>query len=85
MDAAIERYKQQQRNHRRRQVAVGRKRYVAIDLEKNLRLAAERLAERKLQEQKAQAETARRPPASVPTDTSTALKTAEKSALTPTG
>ena len=59
MDAAIERYKQQQRNQRRRQVAVGRKRYAAIALEKNLRLAAERLAEQKLAD--------RKPPASVAT------------------
>ncbi len=48
MDAVTERYKQQQRNQRRREVKVGRKRYVAIALEKNMRLAAERLAERKL-------------------------------------
>ena len=59
MDAAIERYKQQQRNQRRRHVAAGRKRYAAIALEKNLRLAAERLAEQKLAE--------RKPPASVAT------------------
>jgi hypothetical protein len=52
MDAAVERYKQQQRNIRRREVKVGRKRYAAIALEKNMRLAAERLAERKLAERK---------------------------------
>jgi hypothetical protein len=54
MDAVTERYKQQQRNHRRREVLVGRKRYAAIALEKNMRLAAERLAERKLAERAAQ-------------------------------
>ncbi|HEY4900402.1 MAG TPA: hypothetical protein VIH91_06230 [Terriglobales bacterium] len=65
-DAVAERYKQQQRNHHRRQVAVGRKRYAAIALEKNLRLAAERLAERKLAEKQAQQDlAARKPPASV--------------------
>ena len=47
-DAVAERYKQQQRNHLRRQVVVGRKRYAAIALEKNMRLAAERLAAEKL-------------------------------------
>ena len=41
-------YKQQQRNRRRRHVVTGRKRYAAIALEKNMRLAAERLAEHKL-------------------------------------
>ncbi len=65
MDAAIERYKQQQRNQHRRHVAAGRKRYAAIALEKNLRLAAERLAERKLAEKQAQEElAAKKPPAS---------------------
>ncbi len=59
MDAAIERYKQQQRNRHRRHIVTGRKRYAAIALEKNLRLAAERLAEQKLAE--------RKPPASVAT------------------
>ncbi len=54
MDAAIERYKQQQRNQHRRHVAAGRKRYAAIALEKNLRLAADQLAERKLVERAAQ-------------------------------
>jgi hypothetical protein len=59
MDAATERYKQQQRNRHRRHIVTDRKRYAAIALEKNLRLAAERLAEQKLAE--------RKPPASVAT------------------
>ena len=54
MDAAVERYKQQQRNRHRRHVITGRKRYAAIALEKNLRLAAERLAEQKLAAKAAQ-------------------------------
>ena len=71
MDAVAERYKQQQRNHHRRQVAVGRKRYAASALEKNLRLAAERLAERKLAARAEQnvepptSATTRKPPTSV--------------------
>ncbi len=70
MDAAIERYKQQQRNHRRREVTVGRKRYAAIALEKNMRLAAERLAEQKLAERETQEKlTAKKPPASVSVET----------------
>ena len=70
MDAAIERYKQQQRNHRRREVAVGRKRYAAIALEKNMRLAAERLAERKLAERASQENiVGKKEPASVTTVT----------------
>ena len=52
--ALVARHKQQQRNQRRRQVAIGRKRYAAIALEKNMRIAAERLAERKLAERDAQ-------------------------------
>ena len=66
MDAVAERYKQQQRNRHRREVAVGRKRYAAIALEKNMRLAAERLAEQKLAEKQAQQDlAARKPPTSV--------------------
>ena len=42
------RYKQQQRNRQRRHIVTSRKHYAAIALEKNLRLAADRLAERKL-------------------------------------
>ena len=61
MDAATERYKQQQRNQRRRRIVTSRKRYAAIALEKNMRLAAERLAEQKLAEKK--------PPSSVSADT----------------
>jgi hypothetical protein len=74
MDAAIERYKQQQRNQRRRQVAVGRRRYAAIALEKNMRLAAERLAEQKLAD--------RKPPVSVSAESPG--KTTESEALSPT-
>jgi len=44
------RYQQQQRNRRRRHIVTSRKRYAAIALEKNMRLAAERLAEQKLSE-----------------------------------
>ena len=40
--------KQQQHNRQRRELRTDRKRYAAIALEKNMRLAAERLAERKL-------------------------------------
>ena len=66
MDAVAERYKQQQRNRHRREVAVGRKRYAVIALEKNMRLAAERLAEQKLAEKQAQQDlAARKPPTSV--------------------
>ena len=79
IEAAAERYKQQQRNRQRRQVAVGRKRYAAIALEKNMRLAAERLAEQKLAAEKATAQKeaaqgaqpetlAKKPPSSVAAD-----------------
>jgi len=54
MDAAVERYKQQQRNRQRRQFTFDRKHYAAIAMEKNMRLAAERLAEQKLAEKQAQ-------------------------------
>ncbi len=77
MDAAIERYKQQQRNQRRRQVAVGRRRYAAIALEKNMRLAAEKLAEQKLAEQAASS--SRKPPTPV---ASTEESTVEEEATT---
>ena len=67
IEAAGERHKQQQRNHHRREVAVGRKRYAAIALEKNIRLAAEKLAQQKLDALQAQAiGTAKKSPASVP-------------------
>ena len=46
------RHKQLQSNRQRRYVRTDRKRYAAIALEKNLRLAAERLAERKLAEER---------------------------------
>jgi len=66
MEAAVERYKLQQRNRMRRQFTTDRKRYAAIALEKNVRLAAEKLAEQKLAEKQAQQElAARKPPASV--------------------
>ena len=46
MDEPWMRYKQQQRNRHRRPSSPARKRYAAIALERNMRLAAERLAER---------------------------------------
>jgi hypothetical protein len=52
-EAMVNRYKQQQHNRRRRHIVTSRKRYAAIALEKNMRLAAERLAERKLAERAA--------------------------------
>ena len=48
MEAVAERHKQQQHNRHRRHVLTDRKRYAAIALEKNIRLAAERLAAQKL-------------------------------------
>ena len=51
-DAAARRSGQLERNRRLRQLRHDRKRYAAIALEKNLRLAAERLAEQKLAERK---------------------------------
>ena len=66
IDAVSDRYKQQQRNQHRRHMNTSRKRYAAIALEKNLRLAAERLAEQKLAERDAQEKlAAKKPPASV--------------------
>jgi hypothetical protein len=53
IEAAVERYKQQQRNRQRRQFSFDRKRYGAIAMEKNMRLAAEKMAERKLAEKAA--------------------------------
>ncbi len=73
------RYQQQQRNRRRRQIVTSRKRYAAIALEKNMRLAAERLAEQKLAERAAQnvepepIET-RKPPASTIQESATATE-----------
>ncbi len=65
------RYKQQQRNRHRRHIVTSRKRFAAIALEKNMRLAAERLAERKIATAPAQAQKAepepietRKPPTS---------------------
>ncbi len=48
-------HKRQQHNRQRRYSNTARKRYAAIALEKNLRLAAERLAEQKLAERAAAA------------------------------
>jgi len=66
------RYKQQQHNRQRRHVTTDRKRYAAIALEKNIRLAAERLAERKLAAARAEqnvepptSATTRKPPTSI--------------------
>ncbi len=80
MDAATERYKQQQRNRRRRHIVTSRKRYAAIALEKNMRLAAERLAEQKLAERAAsqkiaaeQSET-RKPPTSTVSESAAATE-----------
>jgi len=81
-DAMVDRYKQQQRNQRRRYINTSRKRYAAIALETNLRLAAERLAERKLAERDAQAAAATKKPAA---SASAASPEAETAALTPTG
>jgi len=81
-DARVDRYKQQQRNQRRRYHNTSRKRYAAIALEKNLRLAAERLAERKLAERDAQAAAAPKKPAA---SASAPSPEAETAALTPTG
>jgi hypothetical protein len=81
-DAMVDRYKQQQRNQRRRYNNTSHKRYAAIALEKNLRLAAERLAERKLAERDAQsAAPPKKPAASV----SAPAPEAETAMLSPTG
>ncbi len=70
MDAATESYKQQQRNRHRRHIVTSRKRYAAIALEKNMRIAAERLAEQKIAERAAPQDVesepieTKRPPAS---------------------
>jgi hypothetical protein len=52
-DAAALRGKQLERNRQRRQLRTDRKRYAAVAMEKNLRLAAEKLAERKLADREA--------------------------------
>jgi hypothetical protein len=73
--ALVARHKQQQRNRNRRLLTSSRKRYAAIALEKNLRLAAERLAERKLAEKQAQEDlAARKPPASAASGDTIATK-----------
>jgi hypothetical protein len=71
-EALAERYKQQQHNRQRRQIRTDRKRYAAIALERNLRLAAERLAERKLAAARAEqnvepptSATTKKPPTSI--------------------
>jgi len=51
-DAAARRGNQLERNRQRRQLRAVRKRYAAIALEKNMRLAAEKLAEQKLAAQR---------------------------------
>jgi hypothetical protein len=53
-DAAARRGNQLERNRQRRQLTADRKRYAAIALEKNMRVAAEKLAEQKLAERDAQ-------------------------------
>ena len=82
------RYKQQQRNRQRRHVRTDRKRYAAIALEKNLRLAAERLAAQKLaaektaaQEEAAQPEVldTKKPPARAVPETAPATQQEAKS------
>ena len=65
-DAAARRSGQLERNRRLRQLRHDRKRYAAIALEKNMRLAAEKLAEQKL--------AARKPPASVASGETIAAK-----------
>jgi len=86
MDAATLCFKQQQRNNHRRYLNASRKRYAAVALKKNLRLAAERLAETKLNEKLAQEEfAAKKPPASVPAEPVTGLTSSEEPALSPTG
>ena len=69
-EAMVIRYKQQQRNRHRRHIVTSRKRFAAIALEKNMRIAAERLAEQKL--------AAKKPPVSV------SAESAESEALSPT-
>jgi hypothetical protein len=67
-------HKRQQHNRQRRYSNTARKRYAAIALERNLRLAAERLAERKLaeraapQEQETHSEVAKKQPVSAACD-----------------
>jgi hypothetical protein len=63
-DASRRRAKQLAHNRQRRQQHDNRKRYTAIALEHNLRLAAEKLAERKLAEQQARESLAAKKPAS---------------------
>ncbi len=53
VDAAARRSGQLERNRRLRQLRHDRKRYAAVALEKNMRLAAEKLAEQKLAAQRA--------------------------------
>ena len=85
-DAAARRGNQLARNRQRRELRSDRKRYAAIALEKNMRLAAEKLAERKLAERDAQEKlAAKKPPASVPAEPVTGLTGSEELELSPTG
>ncbi len=68
-DAAARRGNQLARNRKLREMRSSSKRYAAIALEKNMRIAAEKLAERKLAEtaaaQEKASEVAKKPSASV--------------------
>jgi hypothetical protein len=67
-DAAVLRGKQLERNRQRRHLRTDRKRYAAVAMQKNLRLAAEKLAERKLADKEALEKlAAKKPSASVET------------------
>jgi hypothetical protein len=77
-DAAALRGKQVERNRQRRQLRTDCKRYAAVAMQKNLRLAAEKLAERKLSEKQAQEKlAAKKPSASVETGETFAAKEAD--------
>ena len=77
-DAAAIRGGQLERNRQRRQLHSDRKRFAAIALQKNLRLAAERLAEQKLAEKDVQEKlAAKKPPAAVSVETSEAFAAKE--------
>jgi hypothetical protein len=69
-DAAARRGNQLSRNRQRRQQHSDRKRFAAIALQKNLRLAADRLAEQKLAEKQAQEMLAAEPAAQARPDQS---------------
>ncbi len=78
-DAAQVRCDQLERNRSRRQLRTDRKRYADIALRRNIRIAAENLADRRAQEKLA----AKKPPASVATDTAAAIP--ENTELSRTG